>query len=812
VIGPVILLLAAVPHLLLAAAQRLPVCLTACRHAPALLFPAVVPRLSPAGRALLVAGAAVSASALVYYWRSLAGRERGTRYRLMGLRALTLLLTMCALAGLSFEYRSAAGGRILLVRSLHGGPAPGPAATGGPLAVDDGARVTIAALQARGFEVVEAGAASAFEELRPGGAAFSAAIVSTDERLGPEDARREVERAGEAAGGAPVYVVTDLTPDEGPRVTLEEVTIQGRAMRGVPLSVRCLIHARRMQGRESLVTISDEAKTQAAVRVSWKTNEEWQTVMLEVVPKVAGWTGYSARVEAAGAEEGQGEQSRPFNLYAEERRLRVLFFEGEPTWEGKFIRRALEQSGLFEVDSFAEVSRAATVGLSETAEAQPADENEGQQKPAAGDKRATANPPGAKLHGALQGASQLNAYDCVIVGATPDAMLSAAEVARLDQWVERRGGGLVVLGGNSFAGSIAAPTGKLYPLLPAEISPQGFTSDSQQLSRGIPLETEKTRARFALMPTDAGAGGALSGYLKASEAEAKATAMLTGAGLQLGGLRPGAVTLAVSAQMGAGAQSERGQPLVAAMRYGMGRTLVFAPADSWRIRTGASGEQDNAGGAFGALWQGIVLWAAAGARPPVELALSHESPGEGSIVTAELRVRDASFLPLKIEKLSARLQPLAESAPDAETGAETAGVTGPREIAFAPDAEDANIWRARLVLPERGRYRLEAEYGAGGRTGSVEKRFAVVAAPPAPGPGATRDTLRRLARENGGDLVTAADLDALAARLLAASSNNESVARAWELRTWWPLAFIIPLLLSLEWLTERLGGRRKEEG
>jgi hypothetical protein len=256
--------------------------------------------------------------------------------------------------------------------------------------------------------------------------------------------------------------------------------------------------------------------------------------------------------------------------------------------------------------------------------------------------------------------------------------------------------------------------------------------------------------------------------------------------------------LAVAGQPGADGTSETGATLVAAMRYGAGRTLVFAPADSWRIRTSASGDEDSMGGAFNALWQGIALWTAAGAQPPVEIVLSDESPAEGSMVTAELRVRDASFAPAKIEKLGALLQPLTEDAGDS-----SAAITAQqREIIFAPDSLDKSVWRARFTLHTRGRFVLETEYAANGKSGRMEKYFAVVAASP-PAPGAALDTLRRVSRESGGELIAAADINALTERLLAARASTQSVRRTWELRTWWPLALIIPLLLSIEWFLRR---------
>ena len=756
---------------------------------------AASPRLrvsvSPTGRALLVAALLISVYALVRYWRSLNGRSSKVRYALMSLRAVALVLVACALSGLSVEYETTTRARVLVRRFVRGVEAAGERSQ------SSREESAVAALRAKGFEIVETRTQA--PPARDGG--FVAGVLLTDGAMSAEEAQREVERLNVAAGDAPVFVVADGAESEEPGVALEGVTILGSVLRGVPFGVRCTIRARGMRGRESLLTVSDDAKAQASARVLWTSDDERQVVTVSIVPKVAGWIDYSAKIEAAGAED-ELSRVRPFTVYAEERRLRVLFFEGEPTWEAKFIRRALEQSGLFEVDYSAQVSRAATIGISEDATEQQGVETSAEPQATTRTKKrsGTMSTPEARLRAALQSVSQLNSYDCVIVGATENALLSSAESARLREWVERRGGGLVVLGGNSFNGSIAAPGGKLYSLLPAEIGVAKISEGGQEVSRGRPLEAEKTRGGVSLTPTEAGAGGALNGYLSASLETQTKTDMLTGQGLRLGGLRPGATVLAVGSRAaGANGTSETGTALIAAMRYGAGRTLVFAPADSWRIRTSASGDEDSAGGAFNALWQGIVLWTAAGARSPVEVVLSDESPAEGSLVTAELRARDAAFAPLKLDRLSARLQPLTEDAGD---DSNAATVAEPRELGFTPDPADVNVWRTRFPLETRGRYALEIEYAAGGPYERVEKHFAVVAPSPQSA-GAGLDTLRRAARERGGELLNAADTAALVERINATPSSKESVRRVWELRTWWPLAFLVSLLLSSEWFLRR---------
>ncbi|HEX8138893.1 MAG TPA: hypothetical protein VF544_15095 [Pyrinomonadaceae bacterium] len=756
-----------------------------------------------AWRAVAVACLALSGFLLVRYWQSLEEYSQGARLMLVSLRAVVFLLLTGALAGVHLDYEGVVKGRVLVYDAQEAAPLP-PAEAGGAQPSEAAASAEIervtAALRSRGFEpVTETPASRAF--MVEHDESFAAAVIWTDAAMSATEARREVERASARVGGAPVYVLTSAQENIGPSVALEDVQVAGRPVRGVPLMLRCMVHGRRMSGHESLVTISDSAKVQASARVRWRSDDERQAVVIEVVPKTAGWAQYFARIEAAGGE-GASVLSRSLSFYVEERRMRVLFFEGEPTWEAKFIRRALEQTGLFELDYFAQVSRAAVAG-STTAEtaARPAEEAGGvaAAETSEGKRSASAQAsPEARLHAALASAAALGTYDAIIVGATPNALLSAAEAERLTNWVARRGGGLIILGGNSFAGSIAAPNGKLYTLLPSDVDPRSLSSETQQVARGVPLEAERPGSLRALVPTEAGAVGPLRGYMSAEEG-ARAEA-LSGQGFSLRAARPGAVVLARVGPPDSSGTSSAGDPLITAMRYGAGRVMLFAPADSWRIRTNASGAQDDTAGPFGALWQGLTLWATEGARPQVEIVLDKESPALGQEVTAEIRLRDRSYAPLKLERVKAGLQPL-------ETGeaGEVVTVAGSvQEILFTPDQSDQSVWRARFRTPALGQFSLEADYLSGRETGSTEKRFAVVA-PGRSEAGASGDALRRTARERKGDLFTADQMNALLERLSAPSTQApERVVRAFELRTWWPLALILPLLLSAEWLLQRM--------
>jgi hypothetical protein len=184
----------------------------------------------------------------------------------------------------------------------------------------------------------------------------------------------------------------------------------------------------------------------------------------------------------------------------------------------------------------------------------------------------------------------------------------------------------------------------------------------------------------------------------------------------------------------------------------------------------------------------------------------------GQQVTAELRARDASFAPLSIQSVRARLQPLqAEDAGETETTATTT-VSSAQEILFAPDTAEDGVWRASFIAPARGRFSLEANFAANQERGSTEKHFAIVA-PTRMEAGASLDTLRRAARSSGGEMFSADQLNDLLERLsLLTQTAPTTEQRTWELRTWPPLAFLLALLLCAEWLIRRLKSRDEGGG
>jgi hypothetical protein len=727
--------------------------------------------LTVASPAILFAGLLIVVALAIWFWFRLRGLTAKLRVTVIVLRTVVMLLLVLLVADLAISYQKANPVRVMVAVTSP------PGITAERTAELMSARERVATTFARNnILVFENGAPESDDAVqrRP-----AAALLVTDGGLEPGVAQTAMTELQRGVGESPVFVVSDLDETAAPRVTINFASLTGPVYRDTPFNVTARVHAVGMAGRETIVTIADSAGVRSTEKVVWTNDDETRTVELEVIPKVAGWQDYRVSVEPTVS--GQPTNERQLATSVDERQWRVLMFEGEPTSESSFIRRSLDQTGFISVDYFAQVSRSAATG---NREADPADRSNGGGTGAAS--------PIARLHSILADPARLNQYDCVIVGPTPNEMLSAAETERLRQWVERRGGGLVVLGGNNFAGSIIAPNGRLSSVVPAAIESGSFASPSSISGQGHPVEAAET-ASFALVPTSAGLNGPLRGFAQVRDAGNDRRDVL-GVALKLGAIGPAAFVLAVAGDAQS-SSTDTGSALIVAQPIGAGRVVLFAPADSFKLKVSGSDAGPAGVGPFDALWRGLTLWSAQGAGPASELVLSIGSPETGERLSIEARVRDANFAGVNLAKFLATWQALDQSGTP----------TGPaRPLEFLPDPSGTGIWRAELIAPEPGRYEITgtATSSAGVQL-KLEHRFTAVPGVPIE-PGAARDTLERLAHESGGKVFALRNLDQLVAQLKAMPREPATVSATWRLRQFWPLAFIIPLLLAGEWLILRL--------
>ncbi len=238
-------------------------------------------------------------------------------------------------------------------------------------------------------------------------------------------------------------------------------------------------------------------------------------------------------IDAAPGETRVANNERHAVMQVDGRRRSVLYVEGEPRWEYKFIRRAVEGDRVIRLASAvrATPNRYYRQGLSN------------------GDELESGFP--ATI-------SELYGYDAVIIGSLEAAALSEDQQQWLKGFVDKRGGSLLMLAGRDGLGDGGWSRVAIAPLLPAKLpggSDRSYSVRKSQV-RLTPYGRESVVGRLA--PDEA-----------ANEKAWKELPPLTDY-QELGPLRPGAVVLLETAT------GEKVSPLLVTQRYGRGSTWLLA--------------------------------------------------------------------------------------------------------------------------------------------------------------------------------------------------------------------------------------------
>lgn len=279
--------------------------------------------------------------------------------------------------------------------------------------------------------------------------------------------------------------------------------------------------------------------------------------------------------------------------------------------------------------------------------------------------------------------AELFRYDIVILGDVPRAYFRAGgdvaetKLQRLADFVSRRGGGLVTLGGRSVYGAGQYQDSELARLLPFTLE----TRDESQLPK-----------TFRLTPTTAG----LSHPIMRIEFEPQANReawddmpMLEGSNL-VGAVRPGASLLAVR-------QTERGPlPMLAMQSVGKGQVLSMAFDTTWRWEMMRSLESEDH---YRRFWGNVVRVTAPDPRlsPRSPVITRYKSrPAVGDLVTLSTRLVDESYRPLQGAELQVRI----------------VSPSGVASLAYPVDTRQSpGLYEYDVTLDEPGVWEVTAKFG-----------------------------------------------------------------------------------------------------
>jgi uncharacterized membrane protein len=482
--------------------------------------------------------------------------------------------------------------------------------------------------------------------------------------------------------------------------------------------------------------------------------------LFTVSPDPLNATVYTAEIPADPAEPVAENNARSVLVSPAGRRRRVLVIEGAPGFEHSFMTRSWAGDPGLEVDVVTRKGK--------NAEAQ---DTFFVQAGAGRGAALTSGFPARK--------DQLFAYDALVIANVEAEYFTRPQIAMAAEFVSERGGGLLVMGGQSFAqrGLIGSA---LEEILPVELNDRRAGVARATLS----ASDLASHNRIALTPD--GETHPIMRLGPSPDESRKRWAALPAlaASAALGGPRPGAKILATTTAPGGGVF-----PVVAVQRYGRGRSMIFAGEASWRWKMMVASSDAS----YDAFWRQAARWLSADSPDPVAITLP-DSLEPGDVATVQLDVRDASFAPVAGAAIDASVTPPGgDSSPLKLRRDDPAGARV--SASFVPDR--AGLYRVRADA-RRGAEAL----GSADRwlyVGGADREFA--------DPRLNEGWLRRVARSTGGRYGRLSE----APQIVSSLQASAPVAGPPERRDVWhePWAFLALIaLLSGEWILRRRWGLR----
>jgi uncharacterized membrane protein len=427
-------------------------------------------------------------------------------------------------------------------------------------------------------------------------------------------------------------------------------------------------------------------------------------------------------------------------------RRNILYVEGEPRWEYKFVRRAAERDRALRVASVVHTTPNKYY-------------------------RQGIDTAGELAEGFPMTAAELFAYDAVVIGSYEAATLRPEQHRLLKEFVDQRGGSVLMLAARHGMASGGWQNAPIAQTLPAQLAGRQIMGLVQRPVRAQPTlygaqspilrfdpDPKKNADRWKNIPV-------LADYQA------------------LGKLKPGAIVLLE------GNADRTRMPLLLWQHYGRGATFLLATASTLRWQMQLPPEDET----HEVFWRQLLHAISATAPPRASIEPERLAYDDERNVRVVAELRNERFEPINDASVELRIAPQSEPA-----------FTQPMQ----PSGQGDGRYVAGIDAAGAGLYRIEMTARAGGReVGSaithvlrndgVAEHFAT---------NQHRAVLERLAAMTGGRYWKLSELDGLAAAI---PYSKAGVVERQTLDLWnLPAVFLLLLLLKVsEWLLRLRWGR-----
>jgi len=602
------------------------------------------------------------------------------------------------------------------------------------------------------------------------------------------------EQSYDLSGVPPVYPVVIGRGQPLKDLAVANVSVSQTSFEDAPVTIQADVEATGFAGRTVAVSLLGEAD-KPVERQQWKVDksDEKQAFRFRLRPDKTGVLFYRLRIgEEASAEDLGG--TAEATLVNNERTVvvnrgkgpyRILYVGGRPNWDLRFLKRAVEEDEQVQLVVLLRVARRepkydwrghsgeTTNPLYRGFDPEDKERTEEYDQPVL--VRLNTRDQAELREGFPKTKEDLFGYCAIILDDIEAAFFSQDQMDLVRRFVAERGGGFLMLGGkDSFqrGGFDRTPIGSILPVYLDPVPPvDGPASTRLELTREGWLQPwarlrdneKEEQQRLSEMPE----------FRVLNRVRT---------------VKPGAAIVAT-----AGMGEDQKLPALAIQRLGNGRTAALAVGDVWRWGMRKPEAHDD----MDKFWRQTLRWLIADVPGRISIQATQSSDETNQPVTLQVRVRDQAFEPMDNVAIAIEVR---------EPGAHAVKLTA------APVTAERGLFEAVYVPRTSGGYLAQATVaGADGTklgdaqsgwTSDLEAReFQSVRA--------NRPLLEKIARQTGGRLVEAGELDKFARSLphREVPVTETWVRPLWDLPGMQPAIFLFALVCFIaEWALRRWKG------
>jgi uncharacterized membrane protein len=528
---------------------------------------------------------------------------------------------------------------------------------------------------------------------------------------------------------------------------VERVELPRQVVVGSSFMANVLVRQRGLEGVTVPLVVEDDGRVIAREQIQLGPDGTSTPVRVAVTASETGPRALRFHIPLQPGEQVAQNNERRALLDVRQRREKILYVEGEPRYEVRFIREAVEADSNLQL-----------VVLQRTAQ----------------DKylRLNVDDPSELAGGFPTSRAELFRYRAVVMGSIEASAFTQEQLRMLADFVSVRGGGMLFLGGRSAfseGGFAGTPLADIFPVyVDGTAVPDSLTPLYELTTRLTPAGTAHPVTQAARRQR-----GDTSPILRVPVTSVN----------RVPRLKPGAITLLE------GTAGRYRQPVLAYQRFGRGLAVALPIQDSFLWYMHADVPVEDA--TFRTIWRQLLRWITSDTPDQLRVSTSVDRVRPGGTVTVRAELADSSFVRRNDARLAARLV-----APSGSV----------REVPLEWVVDRDGEYQASFAPAEAGVHTVVVSSGAG-PSYVADSAFVAVADLGAEYYGAEmrRSLLQRIAGETGGKFYTPATMASLPADI-ALSKRGVTVLNQMDL---WDMPIVLVMLVGLlaaEWMYRRRKG------